>query len=208
MTVFKRVATLCLVAALCFGAGAARAETPAQRTAAKRAFIQGDTAFKQERFEDALAAFKTGHDLSGKPRFILNIAHCQRKLGRFAEALASYEQFMATETKLADRQVAEQMIAEVRPLLAAQEAERERANRLASAPPPQPSATPLPLPAPALPANGDGLVQASSTDPPLYSRWYFWAGLGAVVVAGVATAVALSGDESARQNGSWGQLRL
>lgn len=206
MTVSKRVATVCLVAALYFGGGQAMAETPAQRTAAKKAFVEGDAAFKQERFEDALAAFKTGHELSGKPRFVLNIAHCQRKLGRFAEALASYQQFLATETKPADREVAEQMIAEVRPLLAEQEAERERAKQLALASPPP--APPPPLPAPVLPENDGGLVQASPADVPIYSRWYFWAGLGAVVVAGVAAAVALSGDESAKQNGSWGQLRL
>jgi hypothetical protein len=44
---------------------------------------------------------------------------------------------------------------------------------------------------------------------PIYRRWWFWAGAGAVV-AGALTAILVgtSGGSAARENGSWGQLRL
>jgi hypothetical protein len=44
---------------------------------------------------------------------------------------------------------------------------------------------------------------------PIYRRWWFWAGAGAVAT-GVLTAilVSTSGGSAARDNGSWGQLKL
>jgi len=179
------------------------AETPAQRTAAKEAFVRGDAAFKQERFEDALAAFKSGFELSEKPRFLLNIGHCQKKLGRLEEALNSYQRFLATDPKPADRDLAQQMVDEVTPLVAQEKAEREqreRAAQLAMSPPPPPAAATVPL----------NNIQAQTTEPdvPIYSRWYFWAGVGVVVVAGVVAGVALSGGDDTNHVGTWGEVRL
>jgi len=196
------VAFACLGFVLSGGAGMAVAETPTQRTAAKEAFVRGDAAFKQERFEDALAAFKSGFELSKKPRFLLNIGHCQKKLGRVEEALDSYQRFLATDPKPADRELAQQMVDEVTPVVAQERAEREqreRAAQLALSPPPPPAAT--------LPLN-DLKEQTTEPDAPIYSRWYFWAGVGVVVVAGVVAGVALSGGDGEKLVGTWGEVRL
>lgn len=201
--VSKPVVALGVLLALVYAGGRAFAETPAQRTAAKRAFVQGDEAFKQDRFEDALKAFQEGYALSDKPRFLLNIAHCQRKLGQLAEALASYKQFLATDPKAGDRELAEQMVAEVEPLVAQENAariQREQAAQLAVAPAP-----PAPTPAP---TTHETIDVVEKTPAPLYTRWYFWAGIGAVVVAGVAVGFALSGGDDSKQVGSWGEIRL
>ena len=45
---------------------------------------------------------------------------------------------------------------------------------------------------------------------PIYRRWWFWVGAGALA-AGVVTAIVIgaqAGGSSARDNGSWGQLQL
>ena len=45
---------------------------------------------------------------------------------------------------------------------------------------------------------------------PIYHRWWFWVGAGALA-AGVVTAIVIgaqAGGSSARDNGSWGQLQL
>lgn len=196
------VAYACFSIVLVSGAGLAVAETPAQRMAAKQAFVDGDAAFKQERFEDALSAFKNGFELSAKPRFLLNIGHCQKKLGRFSESLDSYQRFLATDPKSADRELAQQMVDEVTPLVAQEKAEREQRERTA-----QLALNPPPPVEPTVPLND---VQAQTTVPnsPLYSRWYFWAGVGTVVAAGVLVGVALSGGDSTKQVGSWGEVRL
>lgn len=87
--------------------------------------------------------------------------------------------------------------------------------------PPPPSAaaaaTPTPAPAPVVPAAsavasaatpsdtppaaGATLVSAPESPPddarPITSRWWFWTGIGAVVAAGVVTAIVLSSGRSA-----------
>jgi tetratricopeptide (TPR) repeat protein len=201
-TVKTRGINACLIVVLVAWAGLAAAETPAQRTAAKKAFVQGDDAFKQGRYEEALAAFKSGFELSEKPRFLLNIAHCQRKLGRFGESLENYQRFLETDPKPADRDLALKMVAEVTPLAAQEKAEREQHDRAAqlSVNPTAPAATAVPL--------TDVAAHPAEAAGPLYSRWYFWAGVGVVLVAGVFTVLALSDGDAASQTGSWGEVRL
>jgi tetratricopeptide (TPR) repeat protein len=70
---------------------------------------------------------------------------------------------------------------------------------------PPPATTPVPpVPAP----SAAPLVSAPAPGPtpeaphPFYTRWWFWTAAGAVVAAGVITAVALSGGSS----GSWNNL--
>jgi hypothetical protein len=38
--------------------------------------------------------------------------------------------------------------------------------------------------------------KSSRTAAPITSRWWFWAALGGILVAGTVTAIALSGDDS------------
>jgi tetratricopeptide (TPR) repeat protein len=75
--------------------------------------------------------------------------------------------------------------------------------------PPPPAATPVPsVPAPA-PAPIVSAPAVAPTAPPaepahpFYTRWWFWAAAGAVVAAGVVTAVALS---SGGTSGSWNNI--
>ncbi len=52
-------------------------------------------------------------------------------------------------------------------------------------------------------------VAREERSPPIYRRWWFWAAAGAA--AGVATAItvgALGSGSSARDSGTWGQIRL
>lgn len=186
------------------GAGAAWAESPEQREAARQAYTTGDLAFKEGRYEDALTAFQQGYELSHRARFLLNVAHTQRKLGQMREALATYKRFLLTDPKPADRSLAEQMVKEVDALLAEEDALK------ATSGPPLPSAADAPpafQAAPPVVMHAD--ASAAPAPPPLVQRWYFWAGLGALVAAGVVVGVALSGGgDPGRTNGSWGELRL
>lgn len=200
----KRIHILVVLGALLAG-GQAVAQAPDEQEAARKAFREGDAAFKASRFEEALTAFERGYELSRRPRFLLNIAHTQRKLGQMRAALASYRRFLLTDPKPDDRDMAKDMAAEIEALLA-----EEDALRAANAPPPPtqpPQAAPEPLVAPAPVVLDAGSEPDDS--PALYERWPFWAGVGVVVVAGVVAAVLLSGgDEAAPRSGSWGELRL
>ena len=82
----------------------------------------------------------------------------------------------------------------------------------AAAPAPEPQAGLDPRP------RSDALVTATSSPAPatasdaapIYRRWWFWAGAGALA-AGVVTAIAIGaqgGGPAARDSGSWGQIKL
>jgi hypothetical protein len=63
-----------------------------------------------------------------------------------------------------------------------------------------PSAAPVPTPEPL------GLAQAAPNQeppasPPVYKRWWFWTGVGVVVVGGVVTAIVLSSKSAAKSPG-------
>jgi tetratricopeptide (TPR) repeat protein len=52
-------------------------------------------------------------------------------------------------------------------------------------------------------------VAREERSPPIYRRWWFWAGAGAAAgVAAALTVGALGSGSSARDSGSWGQIRL
>jgi tetratricopeptide (TPR) repeat protein len=179
---------------------AAAAEGPDD--AARAAYKRGNEAFADRRYQEALVAFTEGYDLSKRPRFLLNIAHTHRKMGQMREALATYKRFLVTEPAKLDKEAAEQSIVEVEQFLAEEEALKKSE--------PAPAAAPEPLPVVPAPAPVADLSATSAEPAPLHRRWYFWAGVGAVVVAGVATAVLLSSgsETSFKDNGTWGSLRL
>lgn len=60
-----------------------------------RSFYEaGVAAHTLGRFEVALTAFTQGYELSGRPQFLYNMASCQDRLHRSAEALALYQQYI------------------------------------------------------------------------------------------------------------------
>jgi hypothetical protein len=56
---------------------------------------------------------------------------------------------------------------------------------------------------------GSTSAPRDSASDPIYRRWWFWAGAGAVAAGALAAVlVGSSGGSIARDNGSWGQLKL
>ncbi len=172
--------------------------------AAKKAYSRGDRAFRAGNYPDALAAFEEGYKLSGKALFLLNIAHSKHLMKDTAGAIESYRAFLETKPEAEDREIAEKAIEELSAEL-----------------PPEPAPAPEPepyrrVPGPTTPEVSQGAVSLTDAPAPaeaspgLTSRWYFWAGLAAVVAAGVVVGVLVSGDEdpSFQMTGNWGALRL
>src|ERR1700742_4582195 len=60
------------------------------------AFVLGQPAFKEARYDEALTQFQTAFTLSGRPELLITLAQTYRKLLRFDEALAACERFLAT----------------------------------------------------------------------------------------------------------------
>ncbi len=102
---------------------------------AKRAFVEGTTAYERGDFQASLAQFRTAYELTGSPDLLYNIATVADRLRHDDEALAAYEGYLEARPSTADRGHVEGRIKALRASIdarvrAAQAAEVE-AERLA-----------------------------------------------------------------------------
>lgn len=93
---------------------------PAVLEEAKRHFAQGVALYNDGNFNAALAEFEAAYRVRPSPGVLYNIGLTQKGLFRYNDAIASLEQFAATESKLTTERKAEveQLIAEMKALLA------------------------------------------------------------------------------------------
>jgi tetratricopeptide (TPR) repeat protein len=190
-----------VMAALVAARPAAAASAEDQREA-RRNFQAGEAHFKAGDYTEALAAYQAGYAAAPLPGFLINVAQCQRRLGDLAKAHATYEKFLfvAPDSPLVPE--VKKLIAELDQMLAA-----EQAVEVPPAPSPDLSAPdePAATTAPTLTVEAR---PAPAPDRPLWKRWWFWGSVGAAVVAGTATAFALSSSGPATiHEGSLGTLR-
>jgi tetratricopeptide (TPR) repeat protein len=190
---------------------AAKAVAKAHYEAATRLYDVHD-------YAKALEEYKAAYLAKPDPAFLFNMGQCYKKLGRHAEALGFYRDYLKKAP--ADDPYRASIEARVRELEAGDvfEAERARAQPLPvpvapgtapAGPAPAASApvyTPLPAPSPAPPLPASAATppttqpaldltvpnQQAGADQPLYGKWWLWAGVGALVVAGTVTAIVLA----------------
>lgn len=186
-------------------ATAARAKTPADMEQAKKAFKQGQELYNKGDYKGALKQFSRGYKLSGKGGFLFNMAECARQIASKKLAREMYLRYVREHPRGKHRAEA---IKQCRSLAVGPCPEdgsltEPRSARPAVAPAkPLPPAKQLPpaeaeptpaavkadyLPPPAAPPGGK-----QERSRPFYKHWGFWAGVGAVVVAGSVTAVVLA----------------
>jgi tetratricopeptide (TPR) repeat protein len=188
------------------GAGAARAGDP-KAEQARAHFQQGDTYFKLDKYAQALQEFEQAYLAKQDPSFLYNIAQCHRLMGNRVEAVRFYKRYLNDAPNAANRPVAEKHI---RDLEAAQSAAELTGARPATPPPapaPAPSSTPPPPPAPATvalqpppPPASEAMLTSPPPSPadeqPIYTKWWLWAGVGAVVVGGLIVVLLANRDPS------------
>ena len=116
-----------LAVALLLWGGAAQAESPEDMMARARThFEAGRALYALNNYADALREFTAGYQLVPKPRFLLNIGHCHRKLNQHDKARDAYKKFLAeVAPDDPDRAEAQKYLAETE-------------TALANAPPPSP----------------------------------------------------------------------
>jgi tetratricopeptide (TPR) repeat protein len=131
-----RIAWLALVAALLAATPALAQPSPEIRKQAETLFQKGEAFFRDQRYDDAIAAYQEAYRLSALPALLLNIAQAYRLKGDARKAIAHYKQFVeaapdhefAAEARVLiarlTAEVEEQEAAEAR--AAAERAERER----------------------------------------------------------------------------------
>jgi tetratricopeptide (TPR) repeat protein len=183
------------------------AATPEAERTARAHFQAGEAKFKAGAFDEALAEYQAGYDVLPLPGFLINVAQCQRRLGDLKTARATYQKFalVAPDSPLLPQ--VRSMIAEIDGLLAKPETDKaapseadvdeKPASTLAAA-------APAETPAPVLVAKASD----PEPEPAPRRRWWLWGVIGAVVVGGTVTAIALStGGTTTINDGSLATLR-
>ena len=179
------------------GAAPGRDDVQAQ---ARTHFERGLTLYRQERYQAALEAFERGYALAPRPRFLVSIGQCHRRLGSLAAARDAFRRFLvAVPADDPDRARVGAMLREVEAALAAEPApaaEPPPANAAGPvAEPPAPSAA---APAPAPPAPVTPVPVLLDRTPPAappqeerpWARRYGWAiAVGVAVVGAVGVGI-------------------
>lgn len=216
-TAYFRARRGCVLLTLAAGfllspAQVAQAQSDADMLAARGAYLAGDKAFSEGRYADAVRLFTEGYELSRRPRFLLNIAHAQRLDGQLQEAANTYRQFLESDPRPADREMAESALAEIEAQLGS-----------VKPPPPEPVAPRPPAVEPEVPTSSAADKRERDV-PMLLSRqetragddssdktWILWAGVGVAVAAAIVLVVVLSGGDDAppfQTTGTWGRADL
>ena len=165
--------------------------------------LKAREAFAAGRYEDALNLFAKLYAETLHPVYLRNIGRCHQKLKQPDQAIDKFNEYLAKEKKVSadERKEIEGYIKEMQAL------KDEQAQKNAP-PPPPPPVTPInpnpppptytgnpPAPTytgppPGNTASGTLIAQPGprEEETPVYKKWWFWTGIGAVVAGGVAVA--------------------
>ncbi|HBQ11989.1 MAG: tetratricopeptide repeat protein [Sandaracinaceae bacterium] len=161
--------------------GASAATPPVSESEARSLFEAGQSAFRDGRFEDALARWQSAYDLARYPELLYNIATALDRLGRMDEAARRYRDFLEENPEAANRNYVQRRVEVIETHLA-QQARHEEAE---------------PIPELELPDAEDdgpsGDTPASEAGPPAGPIVIFSVA-GAALAAGIVTAV-LANDQ-------------
>ncbi len=151
--------------------------------------MQARKAFAAGEWKEALQLFAELYAETLHPVYLRNIGRCHQKLRDPERAIDAFREYLAKS-----RQVGPQERAEIDGYIQEMQAlQAERARAAAPAPVTEPAPAP---PAPDLGARPPPAPLVQTTAPPprpaIYTRWWFWTGLAAVVAAGVIVVVALN----------------
>lgn len=138
--------------------------------------------------------------------FVYNQARCYEQASRPDEAIGRFREYLRLAKNIsgAERADVERHIEECRELKAEQERENEKLTAEADDPPPvrRPIAPVPEVEVPASEVTPGALALTTqrrhTVSEPIYETWWFWTGLGAVVVAGTVTTVLLLSRSSSR----------
>jgi len=148
--------------------------TEADEREARGLFQLGSQAYAEARYERALEHFREAYRLSGRHALLYNIGLALANLRRDQEALDAFERYLAAVPNAENEEVVQVRIAMLRKSLEKKEETvaptPEETARAGSAPPSDYSEGP----------TDDGAITG---------KWWFWAGIGGAVVAGVVVGV-------------------
>lgn len=198
------------------GEGAAATPSANTEEQARKHYQEGVSAYNGGEFDRAVKEYKAAYALKRDPALLFNIAQAYRLAKDFEQALFFYRSYLRSQPQAANRAEVEDRIVKLEEELAKQK-ERGGAASPAAAPAPStepppaggapalgsppavqpgasaPAAAPLPISASAVDLSAPAPADVPSSQP-IFKKWWFWAGAGAVVVGAIVIGVAASGS--------------
>jgi tetratricopeptide (TPR) repeat protein len=192
------------------------AEASASEQQARRLFESAEAHFKSGLFAEALAEYQSGYDIHPLPGFLINIAQCQRRLGKLSVARATYRKFIMVAPDSPFVPQVKALMAELDSL--SQDLEGNETNDAKAIAPPQASDAAEARSEGAEPASAQvdttAAVVMDTTPPttaaePKKTRWWLWGLIGAAAAGAVTTIVLVSlpPGTTTLHDGSLGTLR-
>jgi tetratricopeptide (TPR) repeat protein len=192
---------------------AASASGSAGEKHARELFQRAERSFNLGRFPDALTDYQAAYEAKPLPGLLFNIAQCYRNMQNYERARFFFRRYLSLDPHTSNRRLVEGLIADMTRELDRIEknAQAERAEKAAkeagedqpavlmapAALAPAPVVTPPPAPPPPAPALALERQAPPPAEPhPIYKRWWFWSGVGAVVAGGVVAAILLARPET------------
>lgn len=201
--------------------------TEEAKAQAREKFNDGNAAYGQENFRQALEAFEAAYQLAPLPGFLFNMAQCHRQLGNYARAASSYRRFLAlSEKEPANAAMVKELIAEMdakaktsKPVGQAKVVAKDRPEAVPSKPPRAPGEATkersvlkesgrkaLDIRTSRSMAAGEkSLPPAAVPSPavreekePLVRKWWVWAGAGAAALVTGGVIYALTAPDAPR----------
>jgi len=189
---------------------------------ARELFQSAENSFNLGRFPDALADYQAAYEAKPLPAFLFNIAQCYRNMQSYERARFFFRRYLALDPHTPNRRLVEDLIAEMTRELdkadkadTSDKADKGHQNDELAAPPsalavaahpaaaplvtPPPASVPVPMPALALERS----VPPPAESRPIYKRWWFWTGAGAVVAAGVLVTLFALRNETPQGSLGW-----
>jgi uncharacterized membrane protein len=155
--------------------------------------LKAREAFAAQRYQDALDIFAKLYAETLHPIYLRNIGRCYQNLGDADKAISSFREYLrkAKNPTADETREVEGYIKEMEEL----KRRKEASATTATPPPPKPETSevkPLPSASPP-PAGGTATATVvtapaappAEESPSIFGRWWFWAIVGGVVVAGV-----------------------
>lgn len=122
--------------------------------AARRHFERGEKLFTLGKYDEALEEYQTAYDAKPLPAFLYNIGQCYRNLGDLDQAIFSFKRYLKLDPEAENRESVERLIEDL---------EDQKAR-----------------------GEGEKFIRKKpgQENKPVYKKWWFWTGVGAVVVGG------------------------
>jgi tetratricopeptide (TPR) repeat protein len=176
------------------------------RTEARAHYDKATTAYALGHFADAAAEFEQAFTLKSDPALLYNAAQAYRLAGNRERALQLYRNYIRVYGRRAEHAPdVEWHITELEKALPARPAGTVEPASVTTAAPPAPAAPAAPsvtaaqlaAPPPAASLVEQPAAPGAATPRPIYERWWFWTGVGAVVVTAAVVGVVLATRRSA-----------